>query len=603
MNLQCKELSVYKLFSNHSLIEIPPYQRGFAWKKDQINQFVEDFEMLLDERRGGRETHHFFGGIVSILSDDKIEVIDGQQRLTTFVLLISQIVSCINKFLDENKTELTDKETEALKKFSYALENDYIYYQDPYNADLLEILRLKPTNKDVNFFEQVLKDGVGSNRKGRPESHRNIKNACVLLRKFVKESIITKSTATEVLENLRIVREILVKSCIFIFISTPDRSDAYRYFQVLNDRGVQLTTGDLLKAETLKRLDEFGHTQKATEVAKLWDSVLTKNANEIEGTLQTYYASVTGKRPSKIGLAKQYMDDIVGIDNLGDSEQQYGVTIEQKVKEIVKGVIVIRKLRDAKWSPDNYDVKLWEQERLRSLVLRLRQKLVLPLLLALTSLPDPKEFYQAVAVLERFIFRYITIGQRRANRMEVVFLDTVRQIRGLNGAVPYSLEQLRTDLAELCENEIKDNLFREMLNEYKYGKGTINGMRVMFSGLENYRRWYERGSKGEPKCKDVVNTIDSGALTLEHVYPQSAKKNEINEQLELVKHDIGNLTILGPHENSIASNKKFAEKKGMFERSNIMLNRKIAEKEYWSIETVKERQEELLEMALKIFVP
>lgn len=603
MNLQCKELSIYKIFNNHSLIEIPPYQRGFAWKKEQVKQFTDDIGTLLDERKNRRENHHFFGGIVSILTDDRIDIIDGQQRLTTFVLLVSQIVDCINKLIDEQNSKLSKKDEEALRRFSYALTSDYIYYQDPYNADLLERVKLKPTNKDANFYEQLLKEGVKPNQKGQPESHANLSNACRILRTFVKDNIMNEDSPEKVLENLRFMRDIFVKSCMFIFISTTDRSDAYRYFQVLNDRGVQLTTGDLLKADTLKALDERGSAGQAGEVAKLWDSVLTKNSSEIEGTLQTYYASVTGKRPSKIGLAKQYLDDIVRVKDLEDNESRLGIELERKVKEIVKGVVVIRKLRDAKWSPENYNVTLWEQERLRSLVLRLKQKMVLPLLLALSSLPDPKEFYKAVTVLERFIFRYITIGQRRANRMEAVFLETIKEIRGIENAQQYSLENFRSRLAILCENEIKDSLFKEMLGDYKYKKSSIDGMRVFFTGLENYGRWYQRGAKGEPECKDVVSAIDSGELTLEHVYPQIAKKNEKNEQLELVKHDIGNLTILGPHENSVASNKKFAEKKIMFERSNILLNRMIAAKTQWSLEVVKSRQDELIDMAVKVFVP
>ena len=602
MNLECKELSVYKIFSTHSLIKIPPYQRGFAWKKQQINQFVEDIDTLLEERRHGRVTHHFFGGIVSILTDDRIDIIDGQQRLTTFALLISQIVSCINQFIEDQKTKLSKKDEDALQRFSYALNSGYIYYQDPYSSDLLERLKLVPTNKDRNFFEQLLKEGNQPNRKGQAESHTNLNNACLILKKFVRESIIAKEP-TQLLENLNLMRDIFVKSCVFIFVSTKDTGDAYRYFQVLNDRGVQLTTGDLIKADTLKALDDRGYSAHASEVARLWDSVLTKNSNEIEGTFQTYYASVTGRRPSKIGLAKSFMEEIVCVKDIEEEKSRFGVDLERKVQEIVKGIVIIRKLREAKWSPDNYNVTLWEQERLRSLVLRLKQKVVMPLLLALASLPDPKDFYKAVAVLERFVFRYITVGQRRANRMEAVFLDTVKQIRGIDNAQEYTLDNLRARLTDLCDKEIKEKVFREMLSEYKYASGTVNGMRVLFTGLENYRSWYERGAKGEPVCKDVVNAIDSGTLTLEHIYPQKAKVGEENEQLETVKHDIGNLTILGPHENSVASNKRFSEKKIMFESSNFWLNRKIAEKKHLSLDVVKNREQELIDMAVKIFVP
>lgn len=605
MNLSCKEFSVYRLFNTYSGIEIPPYQRGYAWKKEQISQFVDDLETCLFGRQQNKDSdhHHFFGGIVSIEDDKKIEIIDGQQRLTTFVLLVSQIRSSLNEYTDRNSEVFTKKQIEELNCFSVAFANDYIYYNDSYNVRKSSELRLKPTHKDIAFFENLLSEGIRPNKKNRPESHANLNNASRQLRQFVDDSIINSEVEPKnVLKNLNHIREILEKDCIFIFISTAERNKAYQYFQVLNDRGVQLTTGDLLKADTLKQLSGKEYSKNSTNVERMWDTILIKNSAEIENELQVYAASVTGERPSKLELYKVFSEKIIGLGDIGNGKQKLGLELEKKVKQIVDGITVIRRLKKATWRPDNYEPTLWEQERLRSLIKRLKQRLALPLLLSLATQSDPKEFYKIVCVLERFIFRYITVGQRRASRMEAIFLEASDKIRG-NSPVAFCSEKFREELLKLCESEVKNTLFREMLNDFKYEKGSVDGLRVLFVGLESYMPWYEKGGIGMPECKDMVNAIDSDRLTVEHVYPQTAKDGKSNDELEKVKHEIGNLTVLGPSENSVNSNKNFSEKRIMFEKSNFMLNRAIAKNKNWSNVEVKERQRELIEMAVKIFVP
>ena len=74
-------------------------------------------------------------------------------------------------------------------------------------------------------------------------------------------------------------------------------------------------------------------------------------------------------------------------------------------------------------------------------------------------------------------------------------------------------------------------------------------------------------------------------------------------ELEIVKHALGNLTILGPEDNSALANGPPAQKLQAFAQSNLKLNRAIAENDEWTKAKVDERTKELAAIALKVFVP
>ena len=98
MSIETAHQSISALVEQNPTFEVPKYQREYAWDLDAIEDFVEDRKKCLEARLRGRERSHFFGGIVSArlnvlgTSRPSHEVIDGQQRTASFLVLAAAVV-------------------------------------------------------------------------------------------------------------------------------------------------------------------------------------------------------------------------------------------------------------------------------------------------------------------------------------------------------------------------------------------------------------------------------------------------------------------------------------------------------------------------------
>jgi len=107
MTIQTEQYSIKALFEQKQTFVVEQYQRGYAWDEQAVDDFVEDISQCLAARQAGDRKHHFFGGIVTIRREvgdstrENYEVIDGQQRLASFVLLAGCVVKHINDTIAE----------------------------------------------------------------------------------------------------------------------------------------------------------------------------------------------------------------------------------------------------------------------------------------------------------------------------------------------------------------------------------------------------------------------------------------------------------------------------------------------------------------------
>lgn len=614
MALKCDEKSVYTLFNEFTTLEIPMYQRSYAWETDTVTNFVDDIRECLDSRITNpmKPRHHFFGGVVSITSANqslmqkKVEIIDGQQRLTTFVLFVSVLVHKIDKYLESCSASNSDDANQKLTDHSDGFKLDYVIYKDRHDSSTGEKLRLRPTNVDKDYFASLLRDGISKQTKNPSEgSHKRLKAAWLTLEKFVDGEIVnTDFKCEKILEKLYSLRAVLQNDCTFIFISTSTPEDAYRYFLVLNDRGERLTTGDLLRARTLGILEEEGVSGFARDISSRWSDILKdRSKSDVEKYFKWYFESLTGKRPKKLNLPGQYIDEVFHInDNVNRSEKVE--RIKNVVAQMQKDFDMIRGLKNGEWlSEKNNTATNWDKERLRSLICSLGHTQAIPLLLAMSEL-DTKSFYDAVASLERFFFRFKTIGQQHAGKMEDVYRCYCKKLRENTNF--YSLQKFRRELKKLVFEQVDDDIFTRRLEQLTYdasNKKRKDAIKVLLIALESYWDWYDDGRNTIPVCKNKESSIESSIVSIEHIYPQNADSQRIDDDLEDVKHLLGNLSLLGGVQNSELKNKGFDDKRDNFSSSNIRLNRWVGDQKTWTIREFNQRHKYMLKMAVSIFKP
>lgn len=598
------------LFEQSHTFQVPKYQRGYAWDDQAVADFLSDITRCIKARADGSPANHFFGGIVAAkwpIEDSarsNYEIIDGQQRLATFVLLIGKLSQKIDSVVEQlgkidspsaDETIAKDFLTETVSQ----LRALYLTYRDNVGMKYREVRKLTLSEADNEFF-QALVDG--SPNECQRASHDRLSTAWKLIGEFLDSTIFNSGSVTGANRVGLLVNSVLETDCSVIFMATDTRSEAYQIFQVLNDRGVLLTDGDLLRARTMELLDTPALHDMQSKVAKRWDEVLAYGSKDIDDYLRWYFASHEGKRPSSSGLADDFMRARFKVTDGVGMNQTRAQAMLSEVKSMSAAFGQLDTMGDGEWPLEpNPKVLNWDRERLRMLVTHLKHTNAMPLLLSLQLL-GARTFADVVASLERFVFRYKTIGNAHVSPMTDLYLKHAKMIR--ESPATYKVSNLKNDLRALLEKNVPEPVFRTNLEQISYSARSGNGhIRYMLIAIEDHIDWLKGAAAGAPKCKDKSIVFDFSNTTLEHIYPRSAKDGEKIPTLEPHKDSLGNLTIFGPEENDKLANKSYKDKRAVLKKSKLRVNRDIGEHKAWNAKEVQQRSSSLIDMAVKLFVP
>lgn len=612
MTIETAHQSITVLFEQNQTFEVPKYQREYAWDADAIEDFVEDLGKCLEARLQDGKRNHFFGGIVSARlnvpgsSRPSYEVIDGQQRISSFVMLAAAVVFAMKAIsagieAKEKPSEEDGKALDYLKQTIAKIESLYLTHRYAVGLEYKVVPKLTLSKADNAFFQAIL---AGNDLATERPSHERIKYAWQRMKSFLASELEAEGTASGKATKLQhLIDHVLAEDCTVIFMWSDNRSEAYRIFQVLNDRGVSLTNGDLLRARTLELLDHKPVEATQNELAERWDSTLAYPPSSIDDYLLWYFGSYEGTRPKQSDVKDSFMEVRFAEASLFKPITQAQATkVLAEVKRLDDDFALLNQLNSGEWPYiDQAGVTQWDVERLSLLVGHLKHTNAMPLLMALQLL-EPKRFAEAVASLERFVFRYKTIGNAHISPATKLYHEHAVLIRKDPGA--YKVGTLRAALKGLIEKYASGKRFAAAISELTYSPRGGNGhIRYLLIAIEDYLQWYEEGANGTPVCKDKTRVLDIANTTLEHIYPQKLDAKDRAAELEPVKHALGNLTILGPGENDAAGNKSFPDKRKAFEESNLRINRQIAKNNTWTKTDVDKRTGLLAEIAEKIFLP
>ncbi|MEM9922856.1 MAG: HNH endonuclease family protein [Cyanobacteria bacterium P01_D01_bin.50] len=193
------------------------------------------------------------------------------------------------------------------------------------------------------------------------------------------------------------------------------------------------------------------------------------------------------------------------------------------------------------------------------------------------------------------------ICNQHVTPLKKIYLEESRAIRENPGS--YNTLSLRQKLQKLINDKASKLVFRNALGtlEYKLSGGSNKPLKYFLMTIEYYYQWYQSGAKGTPSCIDKSRIYDFAGTSIEHIYPQKADIKD--ENLEPLINTLGNLTILDPAQNTIASNDAFEAKKTLFQQSSVELTRNIGKKQAWTEQEVENHKNMLIDIALKVFYP
>ncbi len=605
MKLEPAYTSVGKIFEYRPMFFIPKYQRAYAWEAESVEDFIKDLNNCFDRRKSHTPVNHFFGGVLCVrypvegaVNQNEYEIIDGQQRISTFTLLMSCLIKIYKELLEEAKN-LGDADNEfILEGRIKVLSERFIEFKQEVQRKVNSIEVMKLSKVDHPFYKELIRE---MNPSPSRDSHHKINKAYQMLMKAVRD-IISPSKLEEKMDDIEIIQNIIDNDFTILYMVTDSKEDAFRLFQVINDRGTNLTVGDLLKAKTLEILEGFKDSQDGCEI--FWDEILADSPTNTANYLNWIYESYKGKRAKQDELFDVLLDGFLPehkkhkTEKFTDCESK---EVYKTIKNIREDIYKCRKLLEGQWLHQvKQPITNWDITRLNILLKELDHTLSVPLFLAASQL-DHKKFSEIVQMVEKVFFRYKIICNQHASSLKKIYQEESLAIR--ENPSLYNVSAFRQKLQKLVNNKASDLVFKNALQtlEYKVSGGSNKPLKYFLMTIEYYYQWYQSGAKGTPSCIDKSRIYDFAGTSIEHIYPQKADRK--NENLEPLINTLGNLTILDPAQNSIASNDPFEAKKELFQKSSVELTRNIGQNQTWTEEEIKNNQNMLIDIALKVFSP
>lgn len=595
-------VTVGKLFQDGSLFEVPRYQRAYAWETEHIEDFLHDLEQCYTARLASKPKEHFFGGLVCAETDmpgtglTRREIIDGQQRIATFALYVSRLIVICERLAEESRSNGEDGIQRLHVGRSSRLRAQFLEQAGERNRELITFPKVTLSAADREFFHDVL---FGD----EPHPSRASHHLLIKARKLVDghlDGILSPLAADEKVDAIERLVAILNDDCSLIYIPATSRADAYRLFQVLNDRGESLSAGDLLRAATMELLEGDATSAHQSKAEGLWNDILGDSPAQTEDFLQWYFAAQQGKRPRSESLFDDFMEACFRVHGKPPLSAKAAKAVVDQIADLQDAIRVMRRLVGGEWPyPENSLVAAWDRSRLSLLVQELGHTHCMPLLYAASKLKEAM-FADIVFLLERFIFRYKIICNEHIGPASTIYFRQAKAI--LAGPERFRLGHIVPELKALVEERAADEVFRYSLAQLRYSsRGTNRPLKYMLISLEDHWRWYRQGASGKPKCLDKSRVFDPASTTIEHIYPQNAAGKSRKAALESLKHTLGNLAILGPDDNVKADRKDYEKKRELLGQTRIAMNQELSTAASWTKKAIQDRQEEMINAALRLF--
>lgn len=542
-----------QLMGNGLRYEIPKFQRDYSWEAEHWDDLWQDISALLADE----DNEHYMGYLVLQTSNNKeFQIIDGQQRLTTMSLLILSTLKCLKELVDSGI------EAENNLKRKDSLLNSYIGYVDP--VTLISNNKLKLNRNSDDYYKQHLVLLKELPLRNTNSSEKQMRECFNWYYDRIKKEFNTGESLAAFIDNI-------VDKLFFTVIEVTDQLNAFKVFETLNARGVQLSSADLLKNYLFFVVDETKpHISEIEELENIWSKIVGKlGEQKFEDYLRYYWNSIN-KSVGKKNLFKSVKGNIKSkeqvfelIRNLNDTADLY-LAIQNPEDEFWRDKPEIRKSLK--------ELKLFQIRQINSLFLS-----------ALRNL-EVENFKKLAKICSVISFRYNIIGGLNPNAQEDVYNTVALKISS----------NKRFEVADFQTIYVSDLNFENDFSTKEFKNTTRNHkiVKYILSKIEVYQH---------------KNEIDpeSDLFTIEHILPENADDTWGNFTFEEINRSVyrmGNLTLLERKLNREAGQKGYVEKIVLFAQSNSELTKTLPDNfNTWNEDKLAARQRELAKHAKAIW--
>jgi len=400
-NFKTENNTYRKLISSGLSYRIPHFQPDYSWTEDEWGDLWAD---IMGVVQADGEPAHYMGYLVLQSKDNRtFDVIEGQQRLTTLMLItLAALKNLARLIAEKNNPENNQQRMDQIRQ-------TYITYLDPVTLVSRSKLTLN-RNNDV-YFQNYLIPLDHLFQSGCRESERRL---CKAFEWFsMKMSEYTKIAGGDEGVTLASLVESISDRLFFTVISVTDELNAYKVFETLNARGISLSSTDLLKNHLFSVLyGDKDHLHEMKALEDRWEAMVVRLGSENfpDFLLVHWISRHTFVRQSE--LFRTIRSSVTSREEV--------FKLLQGMEEDINSYLALTQVESSQWS---VDIK----EYVRDLhMLRVRQPF--PLLVAAHRMLSADDFERVLRNCIAISFRYIVIGGQPTNRRESIYYSVAQKI-------------------------------------------------------------------------------------------------------------------------------------------------------------------------------
>ncbi|MGL2365740.1 DUF262 domain-containing protein [Helicobacter pylori] len=557
------------------VFEIPSYQRGYAWQKEQLEDFWNDLEHV---SKLGDKFHYMHSLTLRELENEfessAFEIIDGQQRLATSLILLGLLAK-----ITQNKDPKY-----SLINLEPVLSYKYYGLSEAFRAIMEE-------EKDLERFQTSF-------------YAKNLIDAYALFKEKISD------TPVGTLEKMF---DALTKKMLFSVVELNDnRIDPFSSFETINNRGKDLSTLELLK----NRLHFVAH--------KICDEEDLENLqNEINDTYTRIYHDLRQFKDAHLDdFLKHFVAYYYGekrdfkerlLNTAFDAHKKYDDLYDEyeKINDLLLHLSYSSKVWYFLHTLDDEELRIEITPKMCDLLDKMRrlnalsENAFLPLLLSLLTIQlavrsgserhyTTQELENLLEYLERFGFLICGVAGKKTAKNEWI------------GLAFKAIQACR-----FWEDKITIEDFPTL--EKSFFKGEHSGLELLEENIhskKNTEKWYQWGKALNYLLyeyelyhnPETTLNFDSSIESIEHILPQkpdqgySAKEKSWAKNPHIV-HALGNLLLIAKNANSSLSNKPFEEKRKEYLKGSYS-EKEVAKNASFGVAQIKERSEKLLDFLI-----
>lgn len=548
-SIDAKKSNIASIFDKFWFV-IPEYQRSYVWDTDNINDLLDDLWYAFDNKS---DSEYFLGSLV--LRDlnnsnyKEYEVLDGQQRLTTLFMLLSVIRDTSNNqvLLDTYSDMLFQKKN----VFKGIPERVRILYKirDSVESFISESIIKKDGTNNTDFLKEKLNEDN--------TSIKNMASAIITMHKFFDGKIDTE---------VELFAQFLAMKVIFIYVSTDNREDAFRLFTILNNRGIPLTSADILKSINIGEIEI-----DSKKFARVWEDIEGELGDDFDRFL-SFVRTILVKEKARVNLLEEFEENVY------------------KKGKLSKGIDTIKYIQNYKSVYDN--LILFKDNQLSNDFKNL-------LTIMLIGLPSDDWVPSLMYYYNKFGRKDLT---QFLKKLEYKFVgDWILQFTSTQRIENMNKVLKQIELAATT-NDVLDNpeLFfveksalRDILNKNIYGRRFARYILLKYEYLES---------------DNTVHLADYKTISVEHILPQSPKaasnwaEDFDLEQRQYWTHKLANLVLISKRKNASLSNLDFEKKRKKYleKRIDVFAGSKvfILTADKWTPTVLEARQKKMLDLLI-----